>query len=303
MQKGLFNAASILALATLSVVSASAQVVNAPDSSLTKGFVTDNSDPGVNSPNYVRGTRVTNPGNSLGGFNQGGYVNANGLGIGYDPNNTNFAFGLATSPAMAQTFFQPFVDDTTNILPGTFQVGVHGDAINSNLPTQTAYVSIFQYNPTAANGTAPIGNTVITNVPVVFNVTPQEDNLFFSSDVTLTNPLLGGQEYVLVVAPSATAGATGSNLANFIEVDTISNNRTNLDASSQAVSSTVFQTNTDNANQGGAGLPSNSSPIAYELYAQNVTPFAPTPEPGQFETFGVVGLVLASLMAYKRRRA
>ncbi len=293
MQKGLFNAASVLALAALSVVSASAQVVNAPDSTLTQGFVTDNNLKGANTPGSTRATQ-------LGGANQGGYVNANGIGVGYDPNNTNFAFGLAPSPATAQTIFQPFVDDTTNILPGTFQVGLHGDAINSNSPTQTAYVSIYQYDPNATADTAPIGSSVILNIPVVFNVTPQRDNLFFSSDVTLANPLNGGQEYVLVVAPDATPGGTP---VSFIEVDTISTTRTNLDASSQAVSSTEFQTNTNNANQGGPGLSGNTSPLAYEFYAQNVTPFAAAPEPGQYEAFAVASLVLASLMAYKRRRA
>ncbi|MBC8141529.1 MAG: hypothetical protein H7Y38_08825 [Armatimonadetes bacterium] len=242
------------------------------------------------------------------------------FGVGYDAANFQSSFSAAPTVATAQSGYNPFRIDTSIVAGSTFSIGVHAYAINRAASTTpvTIYASIYEFNASAPAGTVPLGNSILTDLPVV--ITPSQstlltDAVYYTPTVTLPQGLNADATYIIGFGPSATAGVADP--ANFAfvyrrvfsqTVDTVAANtgpdEQYPETAEFATFRTIYQTNNNSATDGGAfsaletattatSIDNPANPFAYQLLAA-----APVvvPEAGSTALVlagaGILGLVI-----------
>ncbi len=278
---------SALSISMLAVAAtAQASVVTAPDSALQLAFATDGS---------TQFTSVDSVGTAQG----------TGLGVGYDPANRFNAFTSARTAATAQSVYNNLITDTSaagnfsTINAGTaFQLGLHAYGSNNAGTTQpiTLFASLFNFDPTAAAGTIPIGSAIFRNVSVdVFNQTDTTDGTFFSSTFTLANSIIAGNQYVLAVNGGPAGGATPT---SFGTADRIGFGNSGLSTADASIFKTIYLIDNNSGDTGGVyKAKGNNNPLAYQFYAGSS---APVPESTNLLSFGAL-LGLGGLCFVRRR--
>jgi hypothetical protein len=229
--------------------------------------------------------------------------------VGFDPSGNVSVF--ATTPATAQSVYEPFVFDTS--AAGTFNTVAAGSlaqiqlfASNFNV-NQTAgnpqpfnlYASLFAFNPNAAAGTVPVtGPNLFGGEQKVTLGSQPSFGTFFSGDFTLAGPITAGNTYVLGIS------TLSNDTQDFATVSTAPFSITGISAADQATDAMKFLTNTND--QGNpAGQPAvaggGNNVIAFRLAAANPAPAVP--EASSVVSMGLLLGMGAALIAFKRRRS
>ena len=280
-----------IALSLMTLTCSSAQVSTTPSAGLTLAFDTD-------------GSTQTSSVDST------GTVTSRGLGVGFDSSNFDSQFTNSSTAATAQSVYNPLITDSSaaggfsTIGAGSsFQLGLHAYGINranTTLPI-TEYVSLYAYNPNAAAGAVPTtGSAIFSALPVnILDTADSIDHTYFSSVITLANPIVANTEYVLAVDGGTSGGATPT---NFGTVDRSNFTTSGLPSADASIYRQYFLVDNNSGDLGGAYTLKASGgitqPLGYSFYASS----AAVPEASSLCSFGGL-LVLGGLILVRRRVA